>query len=134
MNRFEQPAGEQARELACIARIGLDAITPPPWHQPRRHHRTLDPALDEMAVEAEAGRTGLIAAAHSRPATQEPLDRLLVVGERPLLQQLVGAHRRQPDRPGVNVQADSYRRTLNHGRRPPYVALPDPLRQPTTDA
>jgi hypothetical protein len=34
----------------------------------------------------------------------------------------------------VDVQTDGYglRRRVMHGRRPPYVALPGPPRQPTT--
>ena len=85
VNRLEQPAGEQAREFARIPRIGLDAITGPLRHQPRRHYRAVDAALDQMAVEAEASRAGLVAAANRWPATQRALDRLLVVGQRPLL-------------------------------------------------
>jgi hypothetical protein len=34
----------------------------------------------------------------------------------------------------VHVQANSYRHRLDHGRQPPYLALPCPPRQPTTDA
>ena len=64
----------------------------------------------------------------------KPLNRLLVVGQRPLLQQLVRANRRKPDRPGMHVQPHRYRHRLDHGRRPPYVALPGHPRQPTTDA
>ena len=135
VDRLEQPAREQPRQLARVPRIGLDPVARPLRHQPRRHHGAVDPALDQVPIQAEAGRARLIAAAHRRPAAQQPLDRLLVVGQRPLLEQLVGAHRRQPDRARVNVQPDRYRRRrVVHGRRPPYVALPGPPRQPTTDA
>src|SRR6266542_2670548 len=137
MDRLEKAAGEQPRQLARVPLIGLDPVAGPLRHESRCNDRAVDTALDEMTVmtvETEAGRAGLIAAARSRPAAQHPLDRLLVVGQRPLLQQLVRANRRQPDRASVNVQADSYRRRLVHGRRPPYVALPGTPRQPTTDA
>src|SRR5204862_6708343 len=96
--------------------------------------RALDPALNQTPIETEAGRPRLITAAHRRPPPQQPLQLLLVVGKRALLQQLIGAHRRQPNRAGVHVQADSYPRRLAHGRRPPYVALPGHPRQPTTNA
>src|SRR5206468_8195427 len=73
----------------------------------------------------EASRTGLVTATHRCPAAQRPLNRLLVIGQRPLLQQLVSAYRRQPNRTRVNVQPNRYRRRrVVHGRRPPYVALP----------
>ena len=135
MDRLQQPAGEQTRELARIARIGLDPVTRPLRHQPRRDHRAVDPPLDEVPIEAEAGRSRLVATAHRRPAAQQPLDRLLVVGQRPLLKQLVGTDRGQPDRASVNVQPYRYRRRrVVHGRRPPYVALPGQPRQPTTYA
>ena len=111
VDRLQQPAGMKPGKLARIARICLDPITGPLRHQPRRDHRAVDPALGQIAVEAEAGWTRLVAAAHRRPAAQQPLDRLLVIGQRPLLRQLVGAHRRQPD-----------------------VALPGAPRQPTTNA
>src|SRR5439155_17674917 len=95
----------------------------------------VDATLDEITVEAEARRARLIAAAHQRPPTQHAVDRLFVVGQRPLLQQLLGAHRRQPHRARVHVQPDRYRRRrVVHGRRPPYVALPGQPRQPTTNA
>ena len=124
MDRLEQPAREQPGQLARVTAVGLDPVTRPLRHQPRRDHPTVDPALDQIPIETETGRARLVTAAHRRPAAQHPLDRLLVVGQRPLLQQLVGANRRQPNRPRVNVQPNSYRRRLDHGRRPPYVALP----------
>jgi hypothetical protein len=134
VDRLEQTAGMKPRKLARVARIGLDPITRPLRHQPRRDYGAIDPAFDQMAVETETGRARFVAAAHRRPAAQKPLHLLLVVGQRPLLQQLVGADRGQPDRPGVDVQANGYRRRLDHGRRPPYVALPGHPRQPTTNA
>jgi hypothetical protein len=60
-------------------------------------------------VQAETGRPRLLAAADPRPAAERPLHRLLVVGQRPLLEQLVGAHHGQPNRPRVHVQANGYR-------------------------
>jgi hypothetical protein len=134
VDRLQQSAGEQTRQLARVARVGLDAIPRPLRDQARRYHGAVDAALDQVPVEAEAGRAGLVTAAHRRPTAQQPLDCLLVVGQRPLLEQLVRADRGNTDRPGVNVQPDSYRRRLVHGRRPPYVALPGAPRQPTTDA
>src|SRR5262249_38996141 len=107
-----------------ITRIGLNAITSTLRHQPRSDNLTIDPSLGEVAVQPETGRASFVAAANRRPPAQQLLDRLLVVGQRALLQQLVGAHRREPDRTCVHVQPDSYRRRLDHGRRPPYVALP----------
>jgi hypothetical protein len=125
VDRLEQAAGEQSRQLARVTRIGLDPVAGPLRHQARRDHGAIDPALDEVPIEAEAGRARLIAAAHRRPAAQKPLHLLLVIGKRPLLEQLVGADRRQPDRTSVNVQPNRYRRRrVVHGRRPPYVALP----------
>lgn len=134
MDRLEQPASEQPRQLARVTAVGLDAITRPLRHQPRRDHLAVDATRNEITRETETCRPRLVAAAHRRPAAQHPLQRLLVVGQRPLLQQLVGAHRRQSDRASVDIQPDRYRRKVVHGRRPPYVALPDPLRQPTTNA
>jgi hypothetical protein len=112
IDRLEQAARKQARELARVTRLGLDAIARPLRHQPRRDNRTVDAALDQTAIETETGRTGLVTATHHRPAAQHTLDRLLVIGQRPLLQQLIGAHRRKSNRSGVNVQPDSYRRRL----------------------
>src|SRR5713101_3815456 len=135
MDRLQQTARKQTRQLARITAVGLDPITRTLRHQPRRHHLAVDAALDQVALQTKAGRARLVTAAHHRPAPQHLLDRLMVVGQRPLLEQLVRAHRCQPDRARVNVQPDRYRRRrVVHGRRPPYVALPDPLRQPTTDA
>jgi len=67
VDRLEQPAGEQARQPARVPQIGLHAITGPLRHQPRRHHRTIDPALNEMPEEAETGRSSLRAAAQPGP-------------------------------------------------------------------
>jgi len=134
VDRLEQPALEQAGELARVARVGLDVIAGPLRHEPGRDHLTLQPALDEIPVQPKARGTRLVAAAHVRPLAQHPSDRLLLVGQRPLAEQLVRTHRRQPDRARVHVQANGYRRRLVHGRRPPYVALPGHSRQPTTYA
>jgi len=135
MNRLEQPTGEQTRQLARVPAVGLDPVARPLRHQPRRHHPTIDPPLDEKPLQTKTGRTRLITTAHHGPTTQHQLDGLLVVGQRPLLQKLVSPDRRDANRPRVNVQPNGYRRhRVVHGRRPPYVALPDPLRQPTTDA
>ena len=70
----------------------------------------------------------------ARSATQHPLEHLEVMGQRALVDELVGADRDQSDRPGVNVEPNGYRHGLVYGRRPPYVALPYQLRQPTTYA
>jgi hypothetical protein len=127
MDRLEQAARQQAGELARVTTVGLDPVARPLRHQARRHHRTVDAASDQMPVETEARRARLVAAAHPRPATQHTLDRLLVMWQRPLLQQLLGAHRRQPDRARMDVQPNRHRRRrVVHGRRPPYVALPGP--------
>jgi hypothetical protein len=135
MDRLQQPAGNQAGELTRIPRIGLDPVARPLRHQTRRDDLTVDPALNEMTLQTEAGRAGLVATAHGRPTAQRPLNHLLVAGQRPLLEQLVRADRSQPNRARVNVQPNRHRRRrVVDGRRPPYVALPDPLRQPTTDA
>jgi hypothetical protein len=64
----------------------------------------------------KATAAGLVATTHGRPAAQQALDRVLVVGQRPLLRQLVGAHRRQTNRTRVHVQPHRYR-----GRRRPIV-------------
>jgi hypothetical protein len=48
---------------------------------------------NEMPVQAKSGRPRLIAATHARPASQPPLNRLLVIGQRPLLEQLIPTHR-----------------------------------------
>jgi len=135
MNRLQQPAGEQTGKLARVTAVGLNAITRPLRHQARRHHRAIDPPLDEETLQTEAGRARLLAATHHRPAAQHTLDRLLVVGKRPLLEQLVGAHRRQPHRARMHIQPNRHRRhRVVHGRRPPYLALPGHPRQTTTDA
>src|SRR5438876_10019805 len=101
MDRLEQPAREQPRELARITTVGLDAITRPLRHQPRRDDRAVDAALYKMTVTTETTWSRLVTAAHPRPAAQHPPDRLLVIAQRPLLQQLIGANGRQPDRPRV---------------------------------
>ena len=113
MDRLQQPAREQPRQLARIARVGLDPIARPLRHQPRRDHRAVDPPLNQVPVETEAGRPGLVPAAHPRPAPQQPRDRLLVVGQRPLLQQFVAADRSEPDRARVDVQPNGYRRRVD---------------------
>jgi hypothetical protein len=61
--------------------------------------RAVDPLLDQVPVEPETGRARLVAAARRRPTAQDPLDRLPVLGQRPLLEQLVGANgpRRCPE-------------------------------------
>jgi hypothetical protein len=133
-DRLEQATGVQSGKLARVPRVGLDAITGPGRHETRRHHLALDPALDQVTVETKTGRPCLIAAAHLRPAAQRPLDRILVVAKRALVDKLVAADRGQANRAGVHVQPDRYRRRVVHGRRPPYVALPGHPRQPTTDA
>jgi hypothetical protein len=51
VDRLEQSAGQQARQLARVTRVGLDPVTGSLRHQPRRHHRAVDPALDEMSVQ-----------------------------------------------------------------------------------
>jgi hypothetical protein len=80
MNRLEQPAREQTRQRARVARIGLDPITRPLRHQPRRDDPAVDPTPNEMPVEPEPGRARLVAAPCPRPAAQQPLHLLLVVG------------------------------------------------------
>jgi len=70
----------EARELARIARVGLDAITGPLRNEPRRDDHAVDPQLGQVAIETEAGRSRLVAAVHVRPAPQHAHDRLLVVG------------------------------------------------------
>src|SRR5206468_1080593 len=109
-------------------------ITRPLRHQPRRHDVAGDPAPDQMTVQAEAGRASLVTTTHLTPTPQRPLDHLMVIRQRPLIEQLVTADRSQTDRTRVHVKADRYRHTLAHGRRPPYVALPGTPRQPTTNA
>jgi hypothetical protein len=101
--------------------------------------RQADPGIEVsvkpgMAQQTKAGRARLVTTARTRPTAQDPLDRFLVVGQRPLLQQLVGTNCGKPDRARVNIQPHRNRRKVIHGRRPPYVALPGHPRQPTTDA
>ena len=81
-------------------------------------------------------RPGLIATARSRPARHRPLHQLRIVRQRPLIQQLIRAQRRQINRSSMNVQPDRYRRSpkVSHGRRPPYVALPAHPGNPRTCA
>src|SRR3954466_11255231 len=123
----------QLRELARVAWIGLDPIARPLRHQPRRDHVAVDPARDEVPIQAKAGRARLVTTAHPRPAPHHTPDSLMLIGQRPFLEQLVRAHRRQSHRSGVHIQPDRYRPRLAHGRRPPYVALPGAPRQPTTN-
>jgi hypothetical protein len=91
VDRLEQPAGVKPRELARIARVGLDALSWPLRHKSRRYHLAFDAALAQMPVETEAGGASLVAAANVRPAAEGSLKRLLVVGQRPLFQKLVSA-------------------------------------------
>ena len=70
VNRLEQSARMQARQLARVTRIGLHPVARPLRHQPRSDHLAIDPALDQMPVETETGRTRLIAAAHPGPTPQ----------------------------------------------------------------
>jgi hypothetical protein len=86
VDRLEQAPGQQPREPARIAWIGLDPLARPRGHEPRRHHPAVDPARDQVAIEAEAGGTGLVAAAHARPAAKRPFNRFLVVGQRSFLE------------------------------------------------
>jgi len=51
VDRLEQPAGMEARELARVAPVGLDPIARPLRHQARRHHLVGDPPLDPVAIE-----------------------------------------------------------------------------------
>jgi len=90
-DRLEQPAGVQARKLSGVTGIGLDALARPRGNEPRRHHLAGGPALHQVAVEAEAGRACLVADARARPARDGALDSRVVVGQRALVEQLVGA-------------------------------------------
>src|SRR2546425_2797404 len=134
MDRLEQSTAMKTRKLARVARVGLEALAGAARHQARRYHLAGDAELAQMPVKPEAGRPGLVAAARAGPARERPPNGLVVVGERALLEQLVGAHGSEPDRVLVDVQPDGYRRgrRVMHGRRPPYVALPGPPRHPTT--
>ena len=123
-DRLQQSTRKQQRELTRIALVGLDPIPRPARHQPRRHHPTLDPTLYQVPVQAKPGRPRLITTRHTRPPRQCPLNRDRVIRKRPLVQQLVTAHRGQPNRRLVHIQPDANCPILTHGRRPPYVALP----------
>jgi hypothetical protein len=46
VDRLQQTAGKQPRELARVARIGLDPVARPLRHQSRRYFRALNPAPD----------------------------------------------------------------------------------------
>lgn len=91
------PAGVQLGESAGVAAVGLHPITGPLRHQPGRHHLADDPAPDEITVETEAGRTGLVATAHLAETPQRTLEGLEVVGQRPLVEQLIPADSRKLD-------------------------------------
>jgi hypothetical protein len=132
VDRLEQPARIQPRQLARVAAIGLDPIPRPLRHQPRRHHLAGDSPPDQIAIQVETGRSRLITTTHRGPAAQEALDRLQVVRKRALVEQLIAADSGESDRTRVHVQPNRYRRRLVHGRRPPYLALPGTPRQPTT--
>jgi len=86
---FEQPAREQTRELARVASIRLDPLARQVRHQPRCHDPAINPALDQVAIQAEPGRAGLVAAQHLRPTSKRPLDGDGVIGQGALVEQLV---------------------------------------------
>jgi hypothetical protein len=85
-DRLEQPAGVQARQLARVTRVGLDPLTRPCGHEPRRHHLAGNPALGQVAVEAEPGWARLVADAPAGPARDGTLHRRVVVGQRALVE------------------------------------------------
>ena len=74
VDRLEQAAGEQAGELAGIAGVGLDPVARALWNEAGCDHLAVEAALDQVPVEAEAGRARLVAAAHLRPAAKGALD------------------------------------------------------------
>jgi hypothetical protein len=133
-DRLQQPRRVQLGQLARVARIRLDPVARPLRHTPRRDHLARDAVTAQIPIQPEAGGPSLIATTHSRPAPQRLLDKLVVVRQRPLLDQLLATYRGQTNRTCVHVQPHRYRRRLAHGRRPPYVALPGAPRQPTTNA
>src|SRR5439155_8973199 len=53
MDRLQQPASEQTSKLARVTAVGLDAISRPLRHQPRRHHQAVEAALDQETLETE---------------------------------------------------------------------------------
>ena len=73
MDRLEQPAGEQTRQPARVAAVGLDPVAWPLPHHLRRHHLTIDPPLDERRCQTKAvGPPRNDSAPRAR--TQHPLD------------------------------------------------------------
>src|SRR3954468_25019964 len=86
----------QLRELARVAWIGLDPVARPLRHQPRRDHVAVDPARDEVPIQAKAGRARLVTTAHPRPAPHRTLDSLMLIGQRPFLEQLLRADHSPP--------------------------------------
>jgi hypothetical protein len=105
-DRLEQPAGVQVGELAGVAAVGLDPIARPLRDETGRDDRTGDPAFDQVAVEAEAGRAGLVTAGDPRPAPERALDRDRIVGKRLLDQQLIRPHRGEPNRRLMTIRVN----------------------------
>ena len=57
MDRLEKPAGEQTRQLARVAAVGLDPVAWPLQHQLRRHHLTIDTPARRETLPDQSGRT-----------------------------------------------------------------------------
>jgi hypothetical protein len=49
----------------------------------------IDPALDQVPIQAETGRAGLVAAQHLRPTSERALDGDGIVGQGALVEQFV---------------------------------------------
>jgi hypothetical protein len=55
IDRLEQPARTQPRELTRVAAVGLDPIIRPRRQQPRRHHLANDSPPHQIAIQVKAG-------------------------------------------------------------------------------
>ncbi len=56
IDRLEQPARTQPRELTRVAAVGLDPIIRPRRQQPRRQHLANDSPPHQIAIQVKAGR------------------------------------------------------------------------------
>ena len=125
-DRGELPGAEQARELAGVTTVGLDAVTRSSRGERGRDDGGVHAEGGQLAVQVIAGGPGLVAGSYLRglgPAAHEPSDILVGVGDSFLIEMAIGAEQGHADAGLADVEADVGRgRMLEHGRRPPYVA------------
>jgi hypothetical protein len=132
----------QASPATATARTGLDAccdsqrrrVGPRSWSAAAGHSARADSRADAARAFARSAcppRPACSCAPAASATAPAPPHR----GRRavPLVEQLVRASQ-PPDQARVPIRPNRYGRRLAPGRRPRYVALPGPSRQPTTSA